>query len=182
VIAASEAPLAQLNAVLERLDRILGRAVERTANSLSPGAAADPFRGLYITDQDANRLLSWSRSSPLLGVAGDEPPLSRLLHPESLLATLARTHGLSNFDLEVVVIALVTEIDLAYGRLFAFLQDDVSRRRPSVDLALNLLCPTAEAKLARRQHFASDAPLLQRDLIELVPDLCCFFYRQSLIV
>ena len=38
------------------------------------------------------------------------------------------------------MIALAPEIDLRYERLYAYLHDDVSRRHPSVDLALNLDC------------------------------------------
>ena len=70
----------------------------------------------------------------------------------------------------VIVIALAPELDLRYERLYAYLQDDVTRRRPSVDLALNLLCPTAGDKLACRAHFASDSPLIRHGLVRFVTD------------
>jgi len=159
-----------LGGLLERLDRILGRATERMVQALGTQAAGDPFRGLYISEHDASRLSASPRSSPLLGVADGESSLAEVLEPGSRLAALARDHGLSGFDLEVVGVALAPEIELVYERLYAFLQDDVSRRRPSVDLVLNLLCPSAEAKVARREHFASDAPLIRHELIELVAD------------
>jgi ATP-dependent 26S proteasome regulatory subunit len=156
-----------LGGLLGRLDRILGRATERMVQALGPQASGDPFRGLYISDHDALRLSTSPRSSPILGVAEGEVSLAEVLEPGSRLATLARDHGLSGFDLEVVGLALAPEIELVYERLYAFLQDDVSRRRPSVDLALNLLCPSAEAKVARREHFASDAPLIRHELVAL---------------
>ena len=156
-----------LGGLLGRLDRILGRATERMVQALGPQASGDPFRGLYISDHDAMRLSTSPRSSPILGVAEGEVSLAEVLEPGSRLATLARDHGLSGFDLEVVGLALAPEIELVYERLYAFLQDDVSRRRPSVDLALNLLCPSAEAKVARREHFASDAPLIRHELVAL---------------
>jgi hypothetical protein len=59
---------------------------------------------------------------------------------------------------------------LRYERLYAYLQDDVTRRRPSVDLALNLLCPSAEAKIEMRARFAPDALLIRHDIIHLLPD------------
>ena len=77
---------------------------------------------------------------------------------------------MSAFDLDLILVALAPELDLRYERLYAYLQDDVSRRRPGVDLALNLLCPSAEEKLARRGHFAVDAPLVRQGLIHLIPD------------
>ena len=167
---AGEPPIDGLLAVLERLDRILSRAVQRLVHAVGDQAAADPFRGLYISVHDATRMAEDSRWSPLLGVADAEPPVMTMLDPASRLAVLATDHGLTSFDVDVLAIALAPEIDLGYGRLYAFLQDDVSRRRPSVDLALNLLCPTIDAKLARREHFAADAPLICADLLELVAD------------
>ena len=156
--------------VLERLDRMLGRAVERVVAAYGNEVAADPFRGLYITEHDARRWTSTPRAAPLLDAAGEEPPLAETLDRNSRLAGVARLYGLSSFDLDIVAIALAPELDLVYERLYAFLQDDVSRRRPSVDLALSLLCPTLEAKRARREHFASDAPLMRHGLLEVVPD------------
>ena len=159
-----------LDPLMARLDRILARAVQRLVDAFGSQVTSDPFRGLYISEHDAVRLSVGPRSSPVLGAADGEAPLAEALDPDTPLAAVARTGGLSGFDLEVVGLALAPEIDLAYERLYAFLQDDVSRRRPSVDLALNVLCATPEAKVAQRVHFASDAPLVSNGLVELVAD------------
>ena len=159
-----------LAALLERLDRILGNAVDRVAATYGTEVTADPFRGLYISERDARRWTTVPRATPLLDASGDEPPLLDSLDPHSRLAGLARLYGLSGFDLDIVGLALAPELDLVYERLYAFLQDDVSRRRPSVDLALSLLCPTVEAKRARREHFASDAPLMRHGVLEVLAD------------
>ena len=165
-----EGAFADLAAPLERLDRILARAVERVAAAYGAEVAGDPFRGLYISQRDAAQWSQNPRVAPVLGVADGEVELVELIDETSPLGALGRTYGLTSFDLEVVVVALAREIDVRYERLYAFLQDDVSRRMPSVDLALNLLCPTAAEKLARRDHLGSDAPLVYHGLIELVPD------------
>ena len=88
----------------------------------------------------------------------------------SRIAALATEIELDSFDLDILVIALAPEFDLRYERIYAFLQDDVTRKRPSVDLVLNLLCETVEAKLLQRAHFAPDAPLIRTGLLKLVPD------------
>src|SRR5215218_7739871 len=88
----------------------------------------------------------------------------------SRLAWIRQAFGLSSFDLDVLLIALAPELDLRYERLYAYLQDDVSRRRPSVDLALNLLCDSPASKLAMRVHVGVDAPLVRHGLLRLVPD------------
>jgi hypothetical protein len=70
----------------------------------------------------------------------------------------------------VLMIAIAPELDLRYERLFAYLHDDVTRRRPSVDLACSLLCHSARERLDARAHFAADAPLLSHGLLELIED------------
>ena len=153
---------------LHRLDRMLERAVTAAESAYGTKAASDPYRGLYITRDDVDRMLVREPGAPvLLGrtqEAVDAPPD----FPD--LAWLQRTFGLCSFDLDVILIALAPEIDLRYERLYAYLQDDVSRQRPSVDLVLNLLCATVEAKFHGRTHFAPDAPLIRRRLLHMLPD------------
>jgi len=162
--------LEALMPAIERLDRVLRRAVDRMVTTGEADGAADPFRGLYISQTDAIRLLDPPVAGWDPGDEIDEPPLLEILGATSPLAELARTHGLSSFDVEILVIALAPELDLRYERLYAFLQDDVSRRRPTVDLALTLLCRTIGLKLVRREHFSSDAPLLRSGLVGLMAD------------
>ena len=159
-----------LHEPLGRLDCMLARAVDRAVAAQHSEKRPDPFRGLYISAGDAGEWAGSPRAAPILGMASEEPPLADLVDPGSPLAELARAHGLSSFDLDLLLIALAPEVDLRYGRIYAFLQDDVSRRSAGVDLALTMLCPTPDAKLARREHLAPDAPLLRSELIEVVPD------------
>src|SRR5207253_2288780 len=57
-----------------------------------------------------------------------------------------------------------------YERIFAYLQDDITCKRPCLDLALNLLCPSASARQACRAHFNAYAPLMRNGLLQLTPD------------
>jgi SpoVK/Ycf46/Vps4 family AAA+-type ATPase len=72
--------------------------------------------------------------------------------------------------MDVVILALAPELDLRYERLYAYLQDDVTRKRPSVDLALNLFCLSREERIERRQHFSSQAPLIGQRILRLFAD------------
>ncbi len=78
--------------------------------------------------------------------------------------------GLDQFDIDALLLALASELDLRYERLFGYLQDDVTRKRPTVDLILSLLCPDDGERLALRARFAADAPLLRHGLIRLAAD------------
>jgi winged helix domain-containing protein len=133
---------------------------------------SSPFPGLTISKSELNHLLA--REPGELAFTLDEVLFQQPLFDPSdnanaQLAWLAREYDLSSFDLDIILIALATEIDLRYERIFAYLQDDITRKRPSVDLALNLLCPTA-GRQARRSHFATDFPLIKNNLLQLVPD------------
>ena len=130
-----------------------------------------PFAASYIAPEEAARLLNRDPGVPTLGaVRADSGSLIASPAEFPPLARLQDAFGLSPFDLDVLVIALAPELDLRYERLYAYLQDDITRRRPSVDLVLNLLCSTAEEKLARRGSFALEAPLIKNGLLRLVPD------------
>jgi ATPase family associated with various cellular activities (AAA) len=156
----------ELFAALGRLDSLLQSAIARAEAAYGPGTMADSFRGLHIDLAEAERLLARAPGQPLLCTDRPEglPPLA------GPLAALAQEFDLSPFDLDVIVIALAPELDLRYERLYAYLQDDVTKKRPTVDLALNLLCPSADDKLARRAHFQADAPLLRSGILRLCSD------------
>jgi len=158
--------------LLQRLDQLLECAIAAAHLALAPETSATPYRDTHVTDADADRLLSREPGAPaFLGygeLPTDFPP--ELVPPGSRLAWLQQTFGLSNFDLDVVAIALAPELDRRYERLYIYLQDDVRGKRPTVDLALNLLCADAATKLARRAHFAAEAPLIHYGLVHLVAD------------
>jgi hypothetical protein len=153
---------------LQRLDALLTRALDLAATAFGPEAAEDPYRGLVIGSDEVDRLLRRSPGEPLLHSDDlvDESPDDR--GPE--LAWLAETFELTLFDLDLLIVATAPELDLRYERLYAYLQDDVAKRRPSVDLALNLLCASAAARIKARSRVAPDAPLIRHGLLHLIAD------------
>jgi len=165
-------PLPRLHQALQWLDHRLMRAVAAAEAVHGPGSATDSYRGLYVGRDDVVRVLARSPGVPFPQVDGED---DLELLPDSALkaepfSRLRSVFGLSSFDAAVVVIALAPELDLRYELVYAYLQDDVTRKRPSVDLALNLLCASARARLDRRAHFSADAPLLRHGLLHLIAD------------
>jgi len=59
---------------------------------------------------------------------------------------------------------------MKYERLYSYLQNDVTKKRPSVDLVINLLCPSIEEKLKAREYFSPTAPLIRNRLLYLIDD------------
>ncbi|HWS90144.1 MAG TPA: ATP-binding protein [Pyrinomonadaceae bacterium] len=173
-IAMAGRALDSLLLAVRRLDQRLARACAAVQARPAEGEAAglDPYRGLYISDEEVARLLDHGPCEVpfAAGREGEEHLFDSVKKYPERLAELARAYELSCFDLDVVLIALAPELDLRYERLYAFIQDDVTRRRPSVELALNLLSASATAKLSRLEHFSPDAPLIREGLLHLLPD------------
>jgi ATPase family associated with various cellular activities (AAA) len=151
---------------LRRLDSLLARAVERVQELGAGAPGSDPFRGLYLSHDDVTRSLVRPAGEPL-GVNSSAVGDAEL---GGGFASLAAAFGLSDFDLDLLLIALAPELDLRYERVYAYLQDDVSRRRPSVDLALSLLTGSAEEKLLARVRLTPSAPLVRHGLVDVVAD------------
>lgn len=173
---ADEAPSASSQvARFRRLDDRLLRAVEALDAMAGEDVEGRPYRGLYLSSDDVRHALSREPGSPRLNPSSDDPECDQVLalgsfESSSRMARLGRVFMLSTFDLAVVLIALAPEFDLKYERAYAYLQDDMSRRRPGVDLVLDLLCRTTAEKLSRRAHFAPDSPLILTHLIRLTPE------------
>jgi len=179
--------LQHILAELERIDLLVRLQVWRARQVQSVDGE---FQGLYISEQEVDELLSWPAGLPRwaaapapLALAEVQAVLERIAadnaecKAESVrrgvslrLDELARLFRLTSFDVDVLLICLAPELDLRYERLYAYLQDDVTKKRPSVDLVLNLLSPSFEAKLAARERFLPTASLLRHHLLHLFDD------------
>lgn len=179
-----------LLAGLSLLDLRVQWAVARArANGLQPD---DDFRGLYVSDEQADTLLHlgigghlWAhqngRSAPapldfpaaLDGTRQEwdaRTQASLAAGPPLRLAHLAAAFTLTSIEVDALLIALAPEIDPRYERLYAYLQDDVTRKRPSLDLALNLLTANFQEKLSLRRLFGENGRLLTQRLLYLFHD------------
>ena len=152
---------------LRRVTTLVAARVQEMQAESQAEAEAE-FLGLYVTEEEVQQILG----DPYLFLVTDQPaalpPAQRMGAASfSRLRRLQHAFNLTSFELDVLLLALAPELDLRYEKLFVFLQDDISRRRPSVDLALRLLCPGLAGQVAVRHCFDADAPLIKNRLIEL---------------
>lgn len=174
-----------LQAELSRIDLLIRRQVLRWQR-----AGQDPkdaFRGLYIADSEAAALLEhplgahWGQYGSLseeeeawfeqalekaLQEALAQVEKARLQNTVLRLERLADTFGWDRFDRDTFLICAAPSLDLKYERLYGYLQDDVTRKRPTVNLILDLLCPPGAERFARLGHFSAQAPLFQGRFLE----------------
>jgi AAA+ superfamily predicted ATPase len=128
----------------------------------------ESFRGIYISEEEIDFLMQ--RGGETLGSDEIVSEVFRDFHSSLRITALSERCGLTDFDTEVLLLAVAPEVDLRYERIYAYLQDDVTKRRPTVDLALNLFCESQEARIEQRARFAPEAPLLRSGLLRLLTD------------
>ncbi|MEU3559441.1 ATP-binding protein [Kitasatospora sp. NPDC006786] len=149
---------------LHRVERRVRAAVrERRADDPDPD---DPYRGQYLGPEAVERILAASaavhRSAPDPG-DGPAPP------PGSRLGRLSAAFGLLPVDLDLLLVALAPDLDPRFEQLYGYLNDDLTRRRATIGLALDL-CGLPGAG-AGRFRFSVRAPLIAGGLLEITePD------------
>ncbi len=136
----------------------------------------DRFRGLYIPDGMVDALLEGPRHLFPDGASGaDEAPGPLAVieaaaddleasGSELRLRRLVRGFGLAPLDVELLLVALAPDLDPRFERLYAYLQDDVSRRRAGVGLALELVTGVPGATSVRAR-LGPSSPLVAGGLV-----------------
>jgi len=168
---------------LKRIDLMIYQQILRIRGK---NEDVDEFRGLYISEEEIDALLDNTYSAN-----DDEDPRIQTL--KGLIAEieteieekkkrsekrgvtlnlplLANIFALTPFEIDVVLICMASELDTKYERLYAYLQNDATKKQPSVDLVLNLLCESAEEKIHARQYFYVGAPLFKNHLILFIEE------------
>jgi AAA+ superfamily predicted ATPase len=142
----------------------------------------DDFRGLYVSEDEVNSILQ----TPLCGLETDHSLASEMEHIERIkedinqkkyssikkgkelrLHTLSEIFNLDPFEVDVLLMCIAPELDIRYEKLYSYLQNDVTKKRPQVNLAINLLIPSMMERSKGRDYFSSNAPLIKNRLIHL---------------
>ncbi|MET9442417.1 ATP-binding protein [Streptomyces sp. NPDC006610] len=119
----------------------------------------DPYRGQYLGPDAVARILDEPGGLDVPPHEPSRPPAG------SVLDGLARRFGLDPLDLDLLLVAVAPDLDARFERLYGYLNDDLTRRRPTVGLALEL-CGLAGAASARFR-LAPGAPLIAGGLVEV---------------
>ncbi|MFI1252489.1 ATP-binding protein [Streptomyces netropsis] len=146
----------------QSLSHLLSRAVmveQRVRRAVEARQETDPdpddaFRGLYLSDERVRRLLDEGRS---IAVPEFMTESAESVGP-TRLGALTNEFDLTELDTEILLIALVPDLDDRFEAFYGYLNDDVTRRRPSVGLALGL-CGLSPADAAARARLGPSAPL-----------------------
>ncbi|MFJ5271100.1 ATP-binding protein [Streptomyces sp. NPDC088358] len=155
--APTEVPGEPADALLPRLSLLRERvALLVEQRSATDPTAADPLRGLYLSEEAVRHLLE----------AAGQGPVAQDWGPErgDRLDLLAARLGLTELDVRILLIALAPDLERTFEPLYGYLNDDVGRRRATTGLALDL-CGLPAHQPAARARFHPSAPLSALGLV-----------------
>ena len=167
-------PRDYLSMALQRLDLLLQREILRLRASYQ--LSLDEFRGLYISDEQVNQLVNRA-----VNYEGPSSTIDELTEKaESLRAGSTRCDGgspwqslvaefaLSSIEQDLLLLAVAPEIDLKYETLFAYLNNDITRKWPTFGLALRVAAAVTEQRTEVRRCLLQEAKLFGSGLLQLV--------------
>jgi SpoVK/Ycf46/Vps4 family AAA+-type ATPase len=156
------------------------------------GGTENTLQGLYISEKEIDELLAanpmysqwvenketgtddYDKLCQAIGVLSEsiKEKIAKSLENGGTLKLLvfAEMYGLSSFETNALMICLAPQFDSKYRKLFAYLQNDVTRKNPSVELLLNLLCGNFREKLDSRQYFDLRSGLFKNNILQFVED------------
>jgi AAA+ superfamily predicted ATPase len=181
--------LEHILAELERIELRLNFRVK--ARRLEGASGGDAFRSFCISEKEVDILeRNFTFLGERLSSGAQDPALQTFLEAdrelqqtidkrkqellnqglELRLDRLVRLYGLSRTEIDILLICLLPEIDSGYQRIYAYLQDDITKKMPTVGLVLQLLCDSLESAVKLRDIFSAGAPLIKNQMLELGDD------------
>ncbi len=178
-------------ALLARLDLWIQGEVMRFRLNTQP-RQDEEYRGLYISDEEVDDLLKTHEPAHLISLPVKLPQeveqaleqtaatiegridslknQAREAQQELRFDRLLELFHLSETERQILLICLAPELDLKYERLYAYLQDDVTKKRPTLDLVMRMLCRSTQARLDVRRALEPGSALLDWELLTLHDD------------
>jgi AAA+ superfamily predicted ATPase len=171
---------------LQRLDLLIRLQLFRQRRR-QPANPLDQFRGLVVTETEIESLLAdgdpageeefdqtaLEENAFANAVAEIENEIAerrQQSEQEGTYLSLPHLSGLfqlTHFQRNVLLLALAPQLDRKYEKLYAYLQDDVTRKAPTVDLAMTLFLKTDDERLEARSAFDPGGSLLKYRLLQI---------------
>jgi hypothetical protein len=158
---------------LRRTDLLLLRAVRRQ-RARPAMRAKGQFWGSVITDDEVDALLrAHGEIDYPVGADGLEDAISASSAyrdaPGGRLSRLRDAFGLDGDDMDLILLAIAPEISAGYGKIFAYLNDNLNQAFLTVDLATRVLRQERRQRLALQSRLLPGAPLIRNRLLLLNP-------------
>jgi AAA+ superfamily predicted ATPase len=170
---AKESVYSDLARRLRRSDLLLLRAVRRQ-RARPAMRAKGQFWGSVITDDEVDALLRAHGEIDYVAEADglDDAIMASTAYrdaPGGRFSQLRKAFNLDGDDMDLVLLSLAPEISAGYGKIFAYLNDNLNQAYLTVDLATRVLRTERRQRLALQSRILPGAPLIQNRLLLLNP-------------
>ena len=142
------------------------------------------FAGLYISDNEVDAVLekendlipdvieaNGARVSALIDntrhMIDERKKRSSEKGVVLMVAKLSQCLALNSFETKILIICLAPEIESKYEKLYAYIHNDITKKRPTAGLILDLLCANPEDKIDKRKYFLESATLSKSNVLDL---------------
>jgi ATPase family associated with various cellular activities (AAA) len=146
-----------------------------------PASDLDKFKGIVISEEEIAGLLAddyGTTENPEIRASEEELQNLILRIEQRCIASikagtalslpqLSALFKLTPFEQNCVLVCFAPELRRKYERLYAYLQDDIHRTKPTIDLVLRLLCATESERFGAYETFQSSGPLVKYRLLEI---------------
>src|SRR5262245_49656316 len=166
---------------LRNLDALIRRHIKTLRPERLAVQGMMASKGVYITHEEVDALLNQEATNDAQADALVSDRLDTTIANKTAasaergiflsLPWIAQLFSLSQLEVQILIMCLAPELRRKYDTLYAYLQDDITRKRPSVDLVLDVLCPSeVERWRARNAVFSDQAPLFRHGILHRVED------------
>ena len=173
--------LEQVQAELRWLSLRLRTVVERGRRRREVGPPTE-YRGLYIADEEVDQILGQEGTSTLdFGRLVEEAAAVRLILDRRARDTgaagldlpldrIARIFDLRPAERQLLIVGLGPCFDVGYERIYAYANDDIAKKWPTVGLALEIVSDDRHEAVSLRSLFYDEAPLSRFRLVTVADD------------
>jgi hypothetical protein len=162
-----------LESQLRRLDSRIEREIARLRARYQ--LSLDEFRGLYVSDEQVDQLIGIRNSG--VETFGVTERLGDGAENEPRWRRVVEAFALSPLEEDLLVVALAPEFDARYETLYAYLNNDITRKWPTADLAHRLLSDLEDAGSV----LAALSPVASLRAHELVHDVAAPAGRPAML-
>jgi len=172
---------------LKKIDLLLEFAISK--QRITKGSTEkDTIPGLYISEKEIESLLNegsikkgdaknYSCAEDLIHAIENQRNIiayrSELTRKKGIILPidhLKNLFSLTPFEIDILFLCLAPMLDTRYEKLYAYLQDDVLKRYPTLNLISILFNWTFKEQVIIRHYFSEHAPLIHWQLIKLGAD------------
>lgn len=84
------------------------------------------------------------------------------------LPALSSIFNLNRFEELALLVCLAPELDQKYGKIYSYLNNDITQKNSTIGLVLDIACGTVEEKHAGRLCFGVNSPLFRYQILSFV--------------